>query len=154
MNYKNSYFLILSLYFVLFHLLSGATYGLYKIDNIGSDTTKSDSSYELEIMVDQGFRDGEYMRIALHYGIGDEKTIFEGKIKRPTDDYHYRLTFKTRLKKNEYDIITVATGRKKKTRAYLGIKVTQGDYRMLQIWKYPTESDILLMLSDTLGLFD
>lgn len=154
MNFKKKYILLLSLIFISFLINTGDTHAICRNIISKGEIAEQDSSYELEIVVNEGFRDGEYMKIALHYGPGDEKIIFEGKIKRPTDDYHYRLTFHTRLKKNQYDIIAVTTGRKKKNRAYLGIKVTQGDYRMLQIWKYPTENNILLMMSDSLGLFN
>ncbi|MGE5410878.1 MAG: hypothetical protein ACM3MI_07955 [Clostridiales bacterium] len=94
------------------------------------------------------------MKIALHYGPGDEKIIFEGKIKRDENDYHYIVRFKTQLEKYVYHIIAVTTGRKKRTTTYLGIKVTQGDYRELLILKYPTKNNILLMVSDKPGNFN
>lgn len=152
MNCKRKYILLLSLIFASFLLIAGEAHATCRNMISKDEITGNDSSYVLEIIVNEGIRDGEYMKIALHYGPGDEKIIFEGKIKRPKDDYHYRAKFKIQLKKYEYDIITVTIGSKRKTTAYLGIKVTEGDYRELQIWEYPTRNDILLMLSDTLGL--
>lgn len=119
-----------------------------------TEIAKNDSTFELEIYVNEDFRDGEYMKIALNPGTVDEKIIYNGKIKKPSDDYHYRLTFKIQLKKDEFNILAVTTGRNMKTRASIGIKVNKGNYCELGICKWPTESDILLMISDSPGIFE
>lgn len=76
------YFLILPIIFAFTLLLERETYGGYEIDKIGNEIIQTDSTAVLEIIVNEGFRDGEYMKIALHDGEDSEKIIFEGKIKR------------------------------------------------------------------------
>lgn len=148
------YFLILPIIFVFTLLLERETYGGYEIDKIGNEIIQTDSTAVLEIIVNEGFRDGEYMKIALQDGEDSEKIIFEGKIKRKKDDYHYRVTFKTPIIKNGYEIINVTTGTEKKTSASLGIKAVHTSYFQLQIFKDCTQGGILLMISDSPGVFD
>lgn len=155
MKCKGKYTLTILIFITFVLLIVDNTYAVYKnvekeiyITKDDSIITKNDSSFVLEIIPNENFVDGEYMKIALHYGPGDEKIIFEGKLKRDKNDYHYIVRFKTQLEKYVYNILTVTTGKKKKTTAYIGIKVNHGNYRNLWIWKYPTKKDILLMLSD------
>lgn len=148
------YFLILPIIFVFTLLLERETYGGYEIDKIGNEIIQTDSTAVLEIIVNEGFRDGEYMKIAMQDGEDSEKIIFEGKIKRNNNNPHERVVFQTPIAKNEYNILNITTSSEKKISAHIGIKVTKGNYCELEIWKWPTENDILLMISDAPGIYD
>lgn len=154
MNVRNKYPLILQMIFAFTLLFAGISHGALKNEKIENEITQTDSGAVLEIIVNEGFRDGEHIKIALQDGEDSEKVIFEGKIKRNNNNPHERVVFQTPIPKNEYNILNVTSGTKKKISAHIGIKITKGNYCELEIWKWPTENDILLMISDSPGIYD
>lgn len=113
----------------------------------------ADSIVDLGIMVGADYHNGEYMKITLQDSLAP-KVIFEGKILRKPEEYHFRMTFNAKIPKGVYCFITVTTGNKKKKKANIGIKVKNGNYEEILIQKYNGTDEILIMTSDSPGIFD